>query len=338
MTKKPLLPASALFLLLASACSEDTTAPRDGGIYEEDPKNDAGGDGDGDQAGDGGPGQVGDSTKLGDNVAGKACTSDMDCAGGGARCATSVGGIMGLAATSTPGGYCTRDCSSNDDCGAGGVCSSSLLGSGSCVAACTSNADCTREGYHCAEGVDLFVLQLPASCLPRPETDKLADGVVGKPCGNDSACGTGFCADSVGEVSAFGQTLPGRDAPGGYCSGSCLEDSECGKGGVCVAPVPNQPGRCYLECGSACTRDDYHCGALFEFGGGGGGGFAGGGGFENPNLCVPKPPVEPDAGSPDSGSDEPDSGSDEPDSGSDEPDSGTDEPDSGADDAGTEPN
>ncbi|MFT3925736.1 MAG: hypothetical protein QM778_24555 [Myxococcales bacterium] len=317
MQKTPSYRDLALWALLTAAgCSEDTTPTRDGGSDHEGDKFDGGGDGDGD-------GGVGADTtaKLGDNVAGKACGSAADCQGTNAKCVTSVGGLLGFGATATPGGYCSGDCAQDSDCGAGGVCSGSQLGMGSCRRACDKDADCTRSGYYCAAGLNLQLVTLPDSCLPRPETDKLGDGIVGKACTSDRNCGDGRCADTIGGASGFGMSYGDVPAPDGYCTGSCLQDSECGANGKCVTFLPNEPGECYLECGAACDkREGYHCGPVFATGGGnrggnGGGVFGGGGGagVDIPNVCMPKPVSDggmPDGGSHHDGGTEHDGGTD----------------------------
>lgn len=92
---------------------------------------------------------------LPDDVAGDPCADDADCGGGADTCKTAlpspgVGGALGQT-TAAPGGYCSERCTEGeDDCGAGGVCVSSALGTGTCYAPCTTTTDC-RDGYSCEE-------------------------------------------------------------------------------------------------------------------------------------------------------------------------------------------
>lgn len=70
---------------------------------------------------------------------GDGCTSYRDCADG----------LACFTGPSIPGGYCTRSCSSDTDCGAGGFCYRFPTG-GLCGEACTTDDQCRRsEGYVC---------------------------------------------------------------------------------------------------------------------------------------------------------------------------------------------
>lgn len=158
------------------------------------------------------------------NEVGIACTDDAMCNGG--RCRTS---------DSFPGGYCTGVCYDSADCGTDGVCLLNVYGSGGdCFEGCAQDSDCSRD----AQGY---------GCVPADETtkvcaakaDPLPDGVVGSACADDSTCGNGMCAARVGPEQVT--------TPGGYCSSlNCLEDAQCGAGGICS---PTQGGtRCYKGC------------------------------------------------------------------------------------------
>ncbi len=49
-----------------------------------------------------------------------------------------------------PGGYCTADCLTDDDCGDGALCVGSMGGMAICLVTCVTNADCREdEGYVC---------------------------------------------------------------------------------------------------------------------------------------------------------------------------------------------
>jgi hypothetical protein len=91
----------------------------------------------------------------------------------------------------------------------------------------------------------------PNTCQPEPETDKLGDGVVGAMCAADGDCGDGRCL-RMSNASNY---------PGGYCTGRCLEDADCGKNGSCTPGLAGGAGTCYLRCAgdSDCKRDGYRC-------------------------------------------------------------------------------
>jgi hypothetical protein len=68
----------------------------------------------------------------------------------GAACGTCDSGLTCI--TSAPGGYCTKACASNSDCGQGAYCCQLQDEQGQkqtlCLDACNSNTDC-RAGYTC---------------------------------------------------------------------------------------------------------------------------------------------------------------------------------------------
>ena len=90
---------------------------------------------------------------------------------------------------------------------------------------------------------------------PEPPTERrgLADGIVGKPCSANSDCGSGTCQKMLSVVNTV--------YPGGYCSGACRTNDECGARGVCAsAALPGRTGSCYLGCeDDAACRDGYIC-------------------------------------------------------------------------------
>jgi Cys-rich repeat protein len=81
----------------------------------------------------------------------------------------------------------------------------------------------------------------------------LAGVVVGSSCAVDADCPTGQCA--------LDETITGTHYPGGYCTGRCNSDSDCGVRGLCVPGVLNRVGSCALRCDtdSDCMRDGYRC-------------------------------------------------------------------------------
>jgi len=191
------------------------------------------------------------STGLGDNVAGKPCTSDNDCPGG--TCAAQIAGAMIGQTSPAPGGYCTATCLNNGDCGAGAICTALIpdVVEGSCLATCTAATDC-RDEYICTGGVMLGNVNVPDTCRPRPDTDQLGDDVAGKACESADDCEGGQCLTM--------RPLVG-DLPGGYCSGACLEDAHCGAGGLCLPSILGGAGSCYEACATDvdCARDGYRC-------------------------------------------------------------------------------
>lgn len=232
--------------------------------------------------------------QLKDKVVGHACMADSDCAGG--TCATSV--TMGMTTSEYPDGYCSGNCLSDKNCGAGGVCMppATGTGAGACYAACASDADCTRDGYRCRNlGNNVMACNPAAKPLP--------DNTVGKACSSDAVCG-GNIASCASALPAAGAAANGGffggggaatldSAPGGYCSNSCTEDSDCGAGGVCVgasmnALTGNVLGACFKRCSTSddCrVSDGYGC----ELRGGAAAGLFGGGGATaaRSNVCVP---------------------------------------------------
>jgi hypothetical protein len=168
-----------------------------------------------------------------------------------------VGGLLGRGGVTAPGGYCSGTCATDTNCGAGGVCVGAFGGypTGSCEQSCKTNADCTRPEYNCAPGATRQGATAPSTCLPTPKTVQLADGIVGKACTANTECGAGTCETMMGQ----------RTVPGGYCTGACTQDSQCGANGICYRPTSafggNAAGSCYLDC-AQCTRPDYECGAI----------------------------------------------------------------------------
>jgi hypothetical protein len=234
------------------------------------------------------------TVQLGDDVAGKACTSADDCGGG--MCAM-MRGIMGVASTPLPGGYCTGDCTEDAHCGGNGVCSPPLLPvqglTGACYQACTSDSDCDREGYRCRD-----IGQGKRGCDPFP--DPLPDGNAGKMCSTDADCGgvMGTCRTALPTGAGFGNNSS-QPAPDGYCSQVCAEDADCGTGGVCVGIIN---AACFKTCAS---QTDCRTGYVCEMRGGGA--FPGQPMTPPDMVCAPADPepppdagmMTPDAGMPD---------------------------------------
>ncbi|HEX4353109.1 MAG TPA: hypothetical protein VHZ95_09350, partial [Polyangiales bacterium] len=220
---------------------------------------------------------------LTDNVVGKACTANSDCANG--LCSMSFGGngLTGTMGTPAPGGYCTSSCAADSDCGSTGTCVGAFAGipglpiggaggatRGQCYLGCTMSDQC-RDGYRCVNGLGIPVtaaagsgggggaaapglnaLGGASSCQPAPVTDKLTGSTVGSMCTADTDCGAGRCAANNGLGTTY---------PGGYCTGRCLQDSDCGDVGSCTPGFAGMVGTCYRKCSSDtdCDRDGYRC-------------------------------------------------------------------------------
>jgi hypothetical protein len=224
------------------------------------------------------------TVQLGDDVAGKACTTAEDCSGG--MCAM-MRGIPGVASTPLPGGYCTGDCTEDSHCGGNGVCSPPLIPvqglTGACYQGCSSDSDCERDGYRCRD-----IGMGKRGC--DPFADPLPDGNAGKACSTDADCGgvMGTCRTALPVGGGFGSNAS-EPAPEGYCSQVCAEDADCGTGGVCVGLFT---AACFKECaGPSDCRTGYACEMR------GGGTIPGQGMIPADMVCAPAEPEPPaDAG------------------------------------------
>jgi hypothetical protein len=235
--------------LLLGGCGDDD----DGGGSKGKP------DGGDNESGSGGGSQDASTgpEPLPADTAGKACTMDAECGVG--TCAAQVPGFgLGAMPVTAPGGYCTKNCMTDAECGAGGACvptlSTAAPGQGQCFATCENMPDC-REGYQCAGGLMIPGLPVPNTCRPAPDTDQLGNNVAGDMCTAMEDCPGGMCLTMrMGLGGAV-------ELPGGYCSGRCIEDANCGEGGVCLPALLGGAGSCYQACAndSECTREGYRC-------------------------------------------------------------------------------
>jgi hypothetical protein len=118
--------------------------------------------------------------------------------------------------------------------------------------------------------------------------------VVGKTCAADSECTGrgGKCSQrlTLGSVGELAEDAIGLkvflDNPGGYCSGTCTNDSSCGANGSCFGAIP---GLFNGECRKKCTsdgdcRDGYECAKLTNAGGDAGAASP----IPLPSTCQPK--------------------------------------------------
>ena len=175
---------------------------------------------------------------------GTACTATADCEppqGQSPFCITNAG---------YPNGYCTSTCAMDADCGMGGVCQGNF-----CLAGCTTDADC-NTGYSCSDVNG----DGTTTCNPA-----IAGSAAGTTCLSDDQCG-------VSVIGGFCVTEADNGWTGGYCSGACIDDSDCLGGSTCQLTNPSDPQNSGSICVQSCTANtdcrtpDYEC---YDFFGGG---------------------------------------------------------------------
>lgn len=234
----------AIALVVAACGDSEGDKEKDSGGGVGSPEASTGSNG----GGDGGfqlpPIEIAD---LDDNVAGKPCTEDTECKGTGALCLD---------------GTCSGVCESNKNCGAGGSCVQPFAGqNGLCSKVCKENSECA-QGLDCRAGLDfddvintiedagistidagVEVRNIPKTCGGSLGIVQIADGVVSTPCSDDTVCAPGMCIRNINLLEQF---------PNGYCTGKCLEDKDCGSGGVCykdlLTAFTQTDGRCLAGC------------------------------------------------------------------------------------------
>ena len=166
----------------------------------------------------------------GNGVPGDACATLQDCSGGAdGFCVSEDQGFTG--------GYCSIQCTTDADCGAGGHCSTLDSGFQLCVDSCTTNADC-RAGYVCDDANGDNVNE----CWPGGS----GAGGPGNACANVGDCAGGLDAICLGP--------PGNpDFAGGYCATTgCTTNADCAAGAHCGFTDP-QTGEGF--CLPGCTAD-----------------------------------------------------------------------------------
>ena len=150
-------------------------------------------------------------------LVGAACVVDADCR-------------SELCDRTVPGGYCSRPCETNTDCGLGGVCDGASSGGlGVCFQACKSQRECRSKEFQCyvLEG-EQGVCSLDVSHVA-PQSPN-----VGAACSATISCAAplGLDAFCVPEVSASGRPTGYRE---GMCTATgCTDAASCGDGLVCV--------------------------------------------------------------------------------------------------------
>jgi hypothetical protein len=188
---------------------------------------------------------------LADAVAGRACATDGDCAGGmGATCASNT-----FVGTRYPGNYCTGRCYEDAQCGVGASClwPRGSVDPGHCLQTCTTHADCTRAGYRCWELGD--GVRLVHACYP----GAIPISTTGQACKQDSQCGPApaSCATQLPFAGLATNEL--ATAPDGYCTQRCSLDEECGPNAQCIN-YGTSGGICLARCSaSAACRAGYEC-------------------------------------------------------------------------------
>jgi hypothetical protein len=186
---------------------------------------------------------------LADGIVGERCTPGFQACGPRGQCATQLTGGAAFELLvdplPAPDGYCTATCSRHSTCGDEGVCFGRglLEAGGECRKSCDENADC-EPGQECAKAEPASPL-LPNTCQPLPTPAQLRPDEAGKLCSKDDDCGEGLCAER-------------GHSYGGYCTGLCIFDADCGRGGTCVRGPYGSSGICAEACqkDSDCQRDD----------------------------------------------------------------------------------
>ena len=202
-----------------------------------------GGSGGGGGTTGGGTGGGGTGGGTGLSAIGGPCASSPNCqAGLTCRITTQRGD------TTYPGGYCSKACSTDPDCGTGSECvggpQSSLQfygePSGFCVNVCPSagSQSTCRSGYTC----EFNVAGSPGDCWLTPIPNFNGGGIAsntGAMCTTDNCQPTGvssllgFCFKGT---PRDGGTAP-TGFPGGYCTADCSYDNLgtfCGTNGTCI--------------------------------------------------------------------------------------------------------
>ncbi|HNS99655.1 MAG TPA: hypothetical protein PKL73_22035 [Polyangiaceae bacterium] len=124
----------SMFVVAAGGCMVDN--------QNDDDDNDPNQNGNGGGVNPGG-GNQGGGNQGGGNQGGQQERADGTI---GSSCGSCQAGLQ--CDSSPPGGYCTKLCQSQQECGAGAYCYSLQQGGGVCLDACNSDQDC-RPGYSC---------------------------------------------------------------------------------------------------------------------------------------------------------------------------------------------
>jgi hypothetical protein len=213
---------------------------------------------------------------LGDaGVLGRGCGDDGDCS------ALGTGVCKKMTASQRDdyvGGYCTKDCQVDSDCGASGVCVEVDPRFGEsgrfCWSRCDSRIDCRAPDYEC---YSLGNNRRGCWISPLPDFDAGTPAdKVGIACTQDSEC-----SNPPDDGVCLPPTLPdGGASPfvGGYCTAPCVDASHCSTdgGATCVAIVVGGAvagAACMHTCeapqaGPSSCRTGYLCRGLRQADGG----------------------------------------------------------------------
>jgi hypothetical protein len=169
---------------------------------------------------------------------GQPCTQDSACksqnCGADARvCDVPIGSPCNasnceLCLTWTNGvSYCSRPCTTQNDCnGYGGVCAGGG-GSYQCYPQCKSNVDPS-----CGDRCELLSDASALICTCNNNcTTTFQLSAVGGPCIDDAGCASGVCFL-------------------GICTSACSTDADCGAGNACVACGAGCGNQCFETCGT----------------------------------------------------------------------------------------
>lgn len=141
------------------------------------------------------------------------------------------------------GETCDGDCPTT--CDDGNSCTNDITtgSAGNCNVVCTTQdiTQCVNGDGCCAPGCDSTV-----------DDDCTGDKALGESCNSSGECLLGACI-----------TEDNAGWPGGYCSGGCTDDADCGGTGHCAFDAADGEGVCVLDCtqDSDCrTSENYGCG------------------------------------------------------------------------------
>ncbi len=164
---------------------------------------------------------------------GSSCTRDSDCSGD-LTCLTNF--VFG---------YCSRACSSHNDCGSDGRCINQGGDVMRCMRACQNNSQC-RFSYACQQVDGQNVCDADDSSTAVRNPNGTPDG---QGCTVDVACVGGTC-------------ITGTDFPGGYCTTRSCDVVGCSDANsVCVGL--EREALCFVRCeDSAQCREGYRCTSL----------------------------------------------------------------------------
>jgi len=219
---------------------------------------------------------------------GDACATRFDCSGvdqllvdaQGRRGGPPICRTVETSGTAYPGGYCTRQCDDDAQCGDGNFCGTRGGPWGEapslCYRGCAQDSDCRQPpgtpGYSCF-GFDAqrstSGVCVPAQANPLDAGPPPGPGVPGSSCQRDVDCPA-----SMGVLGHCIHASTGDGGPSGYTSGYCLfdctaaaSDAWCSSdGGARCVPtltldaqqVPNVSWQCVGACSGSC-RLGYVC-------------------------------------------------------------------------------